>query len=152
MKIFSHIFVISMLLLTSQVLYAADGFIIKKSQYGVTESLDRLEGFLKQKGITIFARVNHSAGAKKVNIKMQPTQLLIFGNPKMGSPLMIENSLVALDLPMKVMAWTDNKNQTWLAYLDPKELQARHFLKNNKIINKMTNALNTLTNKAAGFK
>ena len=151
MKKLNQFFVMLVLLFSTQALYAAEGFIIKKSQYGVAESLDRLEVLLKKKGITIFARVNHSAGAKKVNINMQPTQLLIFGNPKMGSPLMNEKSLVALDLPMKVMAWTDKKNQTWLAYLDPKTLQARHDLRNNKIIMKMTNALNMLTNKAAGF-
>lgn len=127
---------------------AADAFIQKKSQYGVSETLDRLESVLKKKGITIFARVDHAAGAKKVGLKMTDTQLLIFGNPKMGTPLMNEQRLMGLDLPMKVLAWKDKNNQTWLAYTKPAELQGRHDLKNQKIINKMKSALDGMTNKA----
>lgn len=127
---------------------ASDTFIQKKSKYGVAESLDRLESILKKKGITIFARVDHSAGAKKVGMQMTDTQLLIFGNPKMGTPLMKEQRLVGLDLPMKVLAWKDASKQTWIAYTHPDALQSRHGLKNQKLINKMKKALNGMTNKA----
>lgn len=127
---------------------ASDAFIQKKSKYAVSETLDRLESILKKKGITIFARVDHAAGAKNVGLEMTDTQLLIFGNPKMGTPLMNEQRLVGLDLPMKVLAWKDASGQTWIAYTSPDELKSRHRLKNEKIIDKMKNALNGMTDKA----
>jgi len=129
-------------------LQAADAYILKKSPYSVNETLDRLEVVLKKKGITVFARVDHKAGANKVGLNMQPTQLLIFGNPKMGTPLMNENRLMGLDLPMKALAYEDAASQVWLAYLNPAELQQRHSIKNQTVINKMAQALNSLTSKA----
>lgn len=129
-------------------LQAADAYILKKSPYSVNETLDRLEVVLKKKDITVFARVDHKAGAGKVGLAMQPTQLLIFGNPKMGTPLMNENRLMGLDLPMKALAYKDAAAQVWLAYLNPAELQQRHNIKNQTVINKMTQALNGLTSKA----
>ena len=134
----------------SLTLQAADAYVLKKSAYSVDETLNRLEAVLKKKGITIFARVDHKAGAKNVGLAMQPTQLLIFGNPKMGTPLMNESRLMGLDLPMKALAYQDDAAQVWLAYLNPDELQQRHNIKNQKIINKMKQALNGLTNKALG--
>jgi len=131
-------------------LQAADVYVLKKSAYSVDETLNRLEVVLKKKGITVFARVDHKAGAGNVGLAMQPTQLLIFGNPKMGTPLMNENRLMGLDLPMKALAYRDDASQVWLAYLNPAELQQRHNIKNQKIINKMKQALNGLTNKALG--
>jgi len=138
------------LLVFSLTLQAADAYVLKKSAYSVDETLNRLEAVLKKKGITIFARVDHKAGAKNVGLAMQPTQLLIFGNPKMGTPLMNESRLMGLDLPMKALAYQDDAAQVWLAYLNPDELQQRHNIKNQKIINKMKQALNGLTNKALG--
>jgi len=129
---------------------AKEAFIQKQSPYNVSETLDRLEKVLKKKGITIFARVDHKYGAKKVGLHMQPTQLLIFGNPKMGTPLMNENPLMGLDLPMKALAWEDKKGQVWLVYTNPSELQRRHKIKNAQVIKKMTAALDGLTNKAIG--
>jgi len=134
--------------ISSNVVLASDTFIQKKSPYGVSETLDRLEAVLKKKGITIFARVDHAAGARKVGQQMTDTQLLIFGNPKMGTPLMNEQRLMGLDLPMKVLAWKGAGNQTWIAYTSPDELKDRHQLKNERIINKMKKALNGMTNKA----
>jgi len=136
------------LLCFSFTLQAADAYILQKSPYSVNETLDRLEVVLKKKGITVFARVDHKAGADKVGLNMQPTQLLIFGNPKMGTPLMNENRLMGLDLPMKALAYKDAASQVWLAYLNPAELQQRHNIKNQTVINKMTQALNGLTSKA----
>lgn len=138
------------LLCFSLSLQAADAYILKKSPYSVDETLDRLEVVLKEKDITVFARVDHKAGADKVGLKMTPTQLLIFGNPKMGTPLMNENPLMGLDLPMKALAWKDSNSQVWLAYLNPDELQQRHGIKNQQIINKMKQALNSFTDKALG--
>lgn len=133
-----------------QVSQASEEYTVKQSRYSVGESLDRLERILKEKGVIIFSRIFHSLGAKKAGIPMRPTQLLIFGKPKVGSPLINENPLVALDLPMKVLAWQDEKGQTWLAYLNPSELQKRHEIRNNVHIEKMKKALNTLTNQALG--
>ena len=127
---------------------AAENYVNKKSPYSVDITLDRLENVLKKKGITIFTRVDHGAGAKRAGISMNDTRLLIFGNPKMGSPLMNENIMMALDLPMKALAWKDSQGQVWLSYLKPAVLQQRHGLKNQAIINKMTGALNALTDKA----
>jgi uncharacterized protein (DUF302 family) len=135
-----------------QLAQAGQEYTVKQSRYSVGESMDRLENILKQKGIIIFSRIYHSVGAKKAGIPMRPTQLLIFGNPKVGSPLINENPLVALDLPLKVLAWQDENNQTWLAYLNPAELQKRHNIRNSEFIAKMTNALNKVTNKALGYK
>jgi len=140
----------ALLLCCSFSLQAGETYIVKKSPYSVDETLNRLEAVLKKKGITLFARVDHKAGANKVGKVMRPTQLLIFGNPKMGTPLMNENHLMGLDLPMKALAWKDDASQVWLAYLNPDELQQRHNIKNQKIINKMKQALNGLTNKALG--
>ncbi|MCW9012561.1 MAG: DUF302 domain-containing protein [Gammaproteobacteria bacterium] len=127
---------------------AADNYVIKKSPYSVDRTLDRLENVLKKKGITIFTRVDHAAGASRVGIPMNDTRLLIFGNPKMGTPLINENIMMALDLPMKALAWKDADGQVWLSYLKPSVLQQRHDLKNQTIINKMTGALNAMTDKA----
>ena len=140
--------VVLMFSLVSSTLYAAEMFTLKQSTYSVNETLDRLEAVLKKKGITVFARVNHTAGAEKVGLKMPETQLLIFGNPKMGTPLMNENILMALELPMKALSWKDENGQVWLAYLNPSEYQRRHNIKNEKLINKMKQALNGVTNKA----
>jgi len=128
--------------------FASENYVDKKSPYSVDKTLDRLENILKSKGITIFTRVDHSAGAKRAGIAMNDTKLLIFGNPKMGTPLMNENIMMALDLPMKALAWEDQKGQVWLSYLKPSVLQQRHGLKNQPIINKMTGALNAMISKA----
>ncbi len=127
---------------------ASDNYINKKSPYSVPVTLDRLQSALESKGITIFVRVDHGAGAKKVNTPLQESQLLIFGNPKLGSPLMKEAPMMGLDLPMKALAWKDANGQVWLSYLKPSVLQNRHQLKQTGIIKKMAGALNAMTNKA----
>jgi len=150
MSVYIKVVCAALLLCFSFSSQAGDAYIVKKSPYSVDETLNRLEAVLKKKGIAVFARVDHKAGADKVGIDMRPTQLLIFGNPKMGTPLMNENHFMGLDLPMKALAWKDDGSQVWLAYLNPDELKQRHNIKNQKIINKMKQALNGLTNKALG--
>lgn len=128
---------------------ADDGrFVSKKSPYSVSETLDRLEKVVKAKGVTVFTRVDHGAGAKRVDQKLRTSQLLIFGNPKTGSPLMREAPMMGLELPMKALAWQDDKGQVWLSYLKPSVLQHRHHLKNTAIINKLTGALDNFTSQA----
>lgn len=107
---------------------SAQGIINKPSKYSVPETLQRLEGVLEQKGIKIFALVDHSGEAEKAGLKMPPTQLLIFGNPKGGTPVMLAAPLSAIDLPLKALAWQDGDGKVWLSYNDPAYLQQRYGL------------------------
>ena len=128
---------------------AKDQLVVKQSKYSVAETLDRLTKILKSKGITVFARVDHTAGAKKVGMTLRPTQLLIFGNPKMGTPLMLANQQIGLSLPMKALAYKDKAGKVWLAYRQPNDLQKAYGLaKQDKIFGKMKGALGMLTDKA----
>jgi len=127
-------FVLFLLIFNIGSVSAAQQYIVKQSRYSVGETIDRLENLIKQKGIIVYSRIYHSMGAKKAGISMRPTQLIIFGNPKAGSPLINENPLVALDLPLKVMAWQDENNQTWLAYMNSEELTRRHNIQNTALI------------------
>ena len=128
---------------------AGDGLITKKSHHSVTVTLDRLEAILKEKGITIVTRWSHDAGAKKADLPLRPTELLIFGNPKLGTPLMISNQTVGIDLPMKALAWEDAKGQVWLTYNDPAYFAARHGIKDrDAVVAKMQGALAKFTDKA----
>ena len=127
-----------------------NGLIKKKSAHSVSVTLDRLEGLLKKKGITIAARWKHSEKAKAVNIPMRDTELLIFGNPKLGSHLMTSKQTVAIDLPMKAIAWKDEKGQVWIAYNDPNYIAKRHGVTDRpEQLKKMSGALAKLTSKAA---
>jgi len=96
------------------------------SRYPVPETLARLEEILKDKGITVFALIDHSGEAEKAGLKMRPTQLLVFGSPKSGTPLMVAAPRLAIDLPLKALAWQDEKGQVWLSYNAPEYLQQRH--------------------------
>jgi len=105
-----------------------NGLVSLPSPYTVPETLDRLESILQQKNVNIFARVDHSGEAEKVGLKMPPTQLLIFGNPKGGTPLMLAAPLSAIDLPLKALAWQDSEGKVWLSYNDPQYLKSRYGL------------------------
>jgi len=96
------------------------------SRYSVPETLKRLESILQAKGVNIFARVDHSGEAEKARLKMRPTQLLIFGNPKGGTPLMVASPTLAIDLPLKALVWEDADGKVWLSYNAPEYLQKRH--------------------------
>lgn len=106
--------------------WSADGLVAVKSTYGARETMDRLEGLLKAKGLTIFARVDHAAGAAKISKKLRPTEVLIFGNPQGGTPFMECSQTAGIDLPLKALVWEDESGQTWLGYNDPAFLAARH--------------------------
>jgi len=105
-----------------------DGIITLPSPHSVPDTLNRLEKILRAKGINIFARVDHSGEAEKVGLHMPPTQLLIFGNPKGGTPLMLAAPLSAIDLPLKALAWQDSSGKVFLSYNDPHYLQQRFSL------------------------
>lgn len=137
--------------LISSAALAHSGLIVKPSAHGVTETLDRLEAVLKKKGVTVFARVDHAAGAKKAGLALAPTQVLIFGNPKLGTPLMQSNRAIGIDLPLKVLAWKDGNGKVWLAYNDPAYLAKRHAIADRgPVFAKMAKILGKLTDIATG--
>jgi uncharacterized protein (DUF302 family) len=102
------------------------GFISKLSPHSVPETIQRLSALLKSKGVAIFALIDHSGEAEKAGLKMRPTQLLIFGNPKGGTPLMLAAPTTAIDLPLKALVWEDADGKVWLSYNSPDYLQQRH--------------------------
>jgi uncharacterized protein (DUF302 family) len=104
---------------------SGEGIVSKASKYSVPETLHRLETILTAKGIKIFALVDHSGEAEKAGLKMPPTQLLIFGNPKGGTPVMLAAPTSAIDLPWKALAWQDTSGQVWLSYNDAAYIQRR---------------------------
>lgn len=130
-------------------LYAENGLISKPSAHSATETLDRLEAILKEKGIIIFARVDHAKGAENVGIALRPTQLLIFGNPKLGSHFFTSQQTAGIDLPMKALAWEDEKGQVWLTYNDPAYIAERHAIHDrDEVVKKMSTALGKFTDAA----
>jgi uncharacterized protein (DUF302 family) len=104
------------------------GLVTVASEHSVPDSLDRLEARLRALGITSFARIDHAAGAAAVGLELRPTQLLIFGNARAGTPLMQAEQRTGLDLPLKVLAWQDSAGQVWLTYNDPRWIADRHGL------------------------
>lgn len=127
------------------------GMVIKPSKYSVTETIDKLEAVLKKKGITIVTRWSHEKGAKKVGIPLRPTELLLFGNPKLGSHFFTSAQTAGIDLPMKALAWQDAEGKVWLGYNDPQYIADRHGITNRAdIVKKMAGALNKLSNAATG--
>jgi uncharacterized protein (DUF302 family) len=102
------------------------GMVNLPSPYSVPETLARLESILKERGISVFARVDHSGEAEKAGLKMRPTQLLIFGSPKGGTPVMVATPNAAIDLPLKALAWEDDHGRVWLSYNTAEYLQQRH--------------------------
>ena len=107
---------------------AADGLITIKSAFGPEETVKRLEAEVKARGLTVFAHVDHAAGAAAVNLPLRPTDLLIFGNAKGGTPLMQSVQTIGIDLPLKALVWQDESGTTWLSYNDPAFLAHRHGL------------------------
>jgi len=114
------------LALVASVAGAADGLITLKSPHGVKETADRFEAAARARGLNIFLRVDHAAGAKKIGKDIRPTELLVFGNPQGGTPLMECAQSAGIDLPLKALAWQDAGGQVWLGYNDPKFLVLRH--------------------------
>ena len=104
------------------------GIIDIPSSHSVDETVEKLQGILQAKGITLFALVDHSGEAEKVGMKMRPTKLLIFGNPKAGTPVMLAAPRSAIDLPLKILIWEDDQGKVWVTYNGPVYLQERHGL------------------------
>ena len=104
------------------------GIVTRPSQYSVKETIDRLVIFLELHGATVYARMNHQSELRNVGLKISPLEFILFGDPKAGGRVMIENPLAALDLPLKIIAWEDNQNNVWIAYIDSEYTENRYSL------------------------
>src|SRR5437588_1654182 len=113
-------------ILGTETAMAADGLITLASNHGPSETMSRLEAAVKAKGMSVLARIDHAAGAAKIGTSLRPTEVLIFGNPKGGTPLMQSAQTIGLDLPLRALVWQDASGQTFLSYNDPVWLAKRH--------------------------
>lgn len=129
---------------------AQEGMTIVPSSHDVATTMDKLEAIVTEKGMTVMARVNHAAGAKKAGMELRPTQVLIFGNPKVGSPLMLCSQSIAIDLPQKMLVWQDEGGKVFLAFNDPEYLKGRHSTQGcDEVFAKVSGALNNFAKAAA---
>jgi uncharacterized protein (DUF302 family) len=119
----------------SMVAAASKGIVDKPSNHSVEQTVDKLKNILQSKGVTLFALIDHSGEAEKVGMKMRPTKLLIFGNPKAGTPLMLAAPSSAIDLPLKILIWQDARGKVWVSYNSPVYLQERHRLPSDLLQN-----------------
>ena len=129
------------LLFVSMSAHAAEGLIAVPSPHAPKETLDRLEAALKQKGLTIFLRVDHAAGAARIGKTLRPTELLVFGNPQGGTPFMECEQTVGIDLPLKALVWEDAGAQVWVGYNDPGYVAQRHGVSACPVVENLRKAL-----------
>jgi uncharacterized protein (DUF302 family) len=129
---------------------AANGLITIRSSYGPEETMNRFEAEVLASGMTVFAHIDHAAGAAAVGLPLRPTDLLIFGNAKGGTPLMQQVQTIGIDLPLKALVWQDASGTTWLSYNDPAWAAQRHGLDDTAkaTVNAMTSALEAIADKA----
>lgn len=130
--------------------FASEGIISVESNYTAKKTADRFVSIINSKGLTLFARIDHQKNAAGVDLKLQPTEVIIFGNPKIGTLLMQCSQEVAIDLPQKVLIREDADNKVWLSYNNPEHLKQRHGIQGcDNVINKISKVLNALTTTAA---
>lgn len=127
---------------------AADGLVALKSPHGAAETMSRFEAAVKQRGLNVFARIDHAAGAAKVGKTLRPTELLIFGNPQGGTPLMECAQSAGIDLPLKALVWQDESTQVWLGYNDPGFVAQRHGAASCPVVENLRKALSGLAEAA----
>jgi uncharacterized protein (DUF302 family) len=104
------------------------GIVTVESRFSVAETIDRLADLVQRAGLIVFARIDHGAGARDVGLELRPTELLIFGNPRGGTPLMLDRQIAGIDLPVKALAWEDESGKVWLSYNDGQWIAKRHAL------------------------
>ena len=130
------LFVVSVLLASEALAVQKEEGIVKiPSHHSVDQTVDELKTILQSKGVMLFALIDHSGEAEKVGLKMPPTKLLIFGNPKGGTPLMLASPSVAIDLPLKILVAEDSQGKVWISYNSPEYLKERHDLPQNLLPN-----------------
>jgi uncharacterized protein (DUF302 family) len=128
---------------------ASEDLVKYESHYSVKETVDRFESIAKNKGLTLFARIDHQKNARGVGLELRPTEVIIFGNPKVGTLLMQCSQDVAIDLPQKVLVSEDADNKVWLSYNNPSYLMERHEIKGcDEVINKVSGILSKLSKAA----
>ncbi len=138
------------LVLSTAAAGADDGLVKKLSAHSVQTTMSSLENLVRNKGLTVFARIDHAAGATKVGEEMLPTQLLIFGNPAIGTKLMTSQRSVGIDLPIKVLIWKEPDGKVWIAYNDSAYLAERHGIDDrDAVLEKMAGAVRGLVSAAA---
>jgi len=125
------------------------GLITIASAHSVKDTIDRLEADVKSRGLTVFARIDHAAGAQAVGMALRPTELLIFGNAKGGTPLMQAQQTIGIDLPLKALAFEDAAGKAWLAYNDPAWLTERHGGTRSEVADRLAGVLATVSKAAA---
>ena len=134
------------ILVVSSYVSAEESLITLESEYSAKETADRFESIIKGKGLTLFARIDHKKNATDVNLELRATEVIIFGNPKIGTPLMLCAQNAAIDLPQKVLITEDSEKKVWLSYNNPAYIKARHDIQGcDKVINKITTVLNKLS-------
>ena len=127
-----------------------EGLTTISSRFGPKETMDRLQAEIRAQGMTVFARVDHAAGAAEVGLILPPTELIIFGNARGGTPLMQSVQTVGIDLPLKALVWEDTAGKTWLSYSEPGWIAQRHGIANAEpVVSKMAAALSAISRKAA---
>ena len=127
-----------------------DGLTTVPSHFGPKETMDRLEAEIRANGMEVFARIDHAAGAAKVGLTLAPTELIIFGNARGGTPLMQSVQTVGIDLPLKALVWQNTSGKTWLSYKEPNWIARRHGIHNAQaVLNKMADVLRTISRQAA---
>jgi uncharacterized protein (DUF302 family) len=140
---------ITLLFMTATTLHAAQGMVSLKSSFDVATTADRLEESLKKKGMTLFARIDHGDAAAKAGLELGQMELMIFGNPKVGTKLMQCAASVGIDLPQKALIWRDTAGQVWFSYNSPQYLASRHELKGcDEVIGKVSKALENFARSA----
>jgi uncharacterized protein (DUF302 family) len=134
----------------SELLRSAEGLTTIASGFGPKETMDRLETEIRAHGMSVFARIDHAAGAVEVGLTLRPTELIIFGNARGGTPLMQSVQTAGIDLPLKVLVWQDASGKTWLSYNEPSWVAQRHGAANAEpAVNNLTVTLRTMSTKAA---
>jgi len=131
----------TILWLTSSLALAVDGLVVVQSSHSVAATVVRLQATVEQRGLTVFARIDHAAGAAKIGQTLRPTALLIFGNPQGGTPLMQCAQTAGIDLPLKMLVWEDAQGKVWLGYNDPAYLAQRHAADSCPVVGKLQAAL-----------
>jgi uncharacterized protein (DUF302 family) len=137
----------------SDSLPSVEGLTSIQSVFGPKETMDRLEAEIRSKGLTIFAKIDHAAGAAEVGLTLRPTSLIIFGNAHGGTPLMQTTQTAGIDLPLKILVWEDTAGKTWLSYNEPSWIAQRHGVGDKaELIGKLRGALAAIAKGAAGLQ
>ena len=129
----------------------AQPLVARESKFSVKETIDRLAAEIEKRGMKVAVRVDHSAAAKAAGMEMPPTEVVMFGNPKLGTPLMLSAPSIAIDLPMRMVAWQDKAGKVWIGYTAPDALKERHRIADrDEIFKTMAGALEGLAKAAGG--